>query len=140
MSLYVCVSPLQSQLTFDMLVGSARNFQGLLNSSQVIFGRVTRTPGPLGSGPDPKKRVSAESISSEGFGVGGSCLTFTETGRQGEQNVGSGILIFGLLPEKTGPESRSCRGANQNFGILTFFIKGPPLNLGAGRFLFYPTF
>ena len=51
----VCPSPRKSAVTFDPLDGSARNFQGLLNSLQVIFGQVTRTPGPSGSGPDPKK-------------------------------------------------------------------------------------
>ena len=44
----VCTSPLQSQITFDILVGWQPNFQGLPNSSQVIFGRVTQTPGPSG--------------------------------------------------------------------------------------------
>ena len=55
MSVCPCVRPSvrpslrKSAVTFDPLDGSARNFQGPLNSSQVIFGRVTRTPGPSGS-------------------------------------------------------------------------------------------
>ena len=53
--LCVCASPRKSALTFEGGDGSARNFQGPPNSSQVIFGRVTRTPGPSGSGPDPEK-------------------------------------------------------------------------------------
>ena len=53
--LCVCASPLQSQITFDMLGGWQPNFQGLLNSSQIIFGQVTLTPGTSGSGPDPEK-------------------------------------------------------------------------------------
>ena len=48
-------SPQKSAVTFDSLDGSARNFQGPFNSLQVIFGRVTRIPGPLGSGPGPEK-------------------------------------------------------------------------------------
>ena len=53
--LSVCASPLQSQITFYMLVGWQPNFQGLLISSQVILGQVTWTPRPSGSGPDPEK-------------------------------------------------------------------------------------
>ena len=69
--LSVCVSPLQSQITFGMFVGWETNFQSLLNSSQVIFGRVTRTPGPSlrGQARTPKKGVSAKSISSGGLGA-----------------------------------------------------------------------
>ena len=37
-------SPQKSAVTFDSLDRPARNFQGPLNSSQVTFGRVTRTP------------------------------------------------------------------------------------------------
>ena len=51
--LSVCASPQQSQITLDVWVEWQTIFQGLLNSLQVIFGRVT--PGPSGSGPDPKK-------------------------------------------------------------------------------------
>ena len=54
-----CLPLRKSAITFDPLEGSARNFQGSLTSSQVIFGRVTWTPGPSGSGPGPKKGVSA---------------------------------------------------------------------------------
>ena len=50
-----CLPLRKSAITFDPLEGSARNFQGSLTSSQVIFGRVTWTPGPSGSGPDPEK-------------------------------------------------------------------------------------
>ena len=111
----------KSAVTFEPLDGSARNFQVPLNSSQLIFGRVTRTP---------KKRVSAKSISSRGFGAGGSCRTFSESGQRGKQNVGSGILSFGPRPEKTVPENGAGRGANKNFGISTLFIKGTPAKIG----------
>ena len=78
----------------------------------------------------PKKGVSAKSISSGGFGAGGLCRTFSESGRRGEQNVGSGILNFWPRPEKTGPEGGAGRGGDQNFGISTFFIKGTPAKIG----------
>ena len=117
----------KSAVTFEPLDGSAQNFQGPLYSSQLIFVRVTRTPGPAGSGPDPE---NAKSISSGGFGAGGSCHTFSELGQRGKQNVGSGILIFGPRPEKTRPEGGAGRGADKNFGISTFFIKGTPAKIG----------
>ena len=43
-------------------------------------------------------------------------------------------------PRKTGPEGGAGRGGDQNFGISTFFIKGTPLKMRAGRFLFYASF
>ena len=43
---------------------------------------------------------------------------------------GSGILSFGLRPEKTGPEGGAGRGANQNFGTSTFYITGIPAKIG----------
>ena len=55
-SVYLGVCPSKkSALTFDSVDGPAQNFQGLLNSLQVIFGWVTRTQEPSGSGLDPQK-------------------------------------------------------------------------------------
>ena len=48
-----------SILNFYSLDGSAQNFQSPLNSLQVIFGRVTWTPEPLGKARTLKKGVSA---------------------------------------------------------------------------------
>ena len=50
-------------------------------------------------------------------GAGGFCHTFSETGQQGKQNVGIGILIFSPRPEKTGPEGAAGQGATK---ILVF--------------------
>ena len=81
-------------------------------------------PGPSGLGLDPEKGgVSAKSISSQGFWAGGLCHAFSESGR-GKKNVGSGILIFTLQPEKMGPRRLSwLRGGNLKLGISTFLIK-----------------
>ena len=107
-------------ITFDSLDRPAWNFLWPVNSSQVIFGSEIWTPGPLRSGPSPKKVVSAKSISSRGFGAWRFCHTFTQTAQGRKQNDGSGILIliFGSRPQ----------GDNQNFGVSTFFMKGtaPP--------------
>ena len=59
-SFCLCVYPSlrKSSVTFEPLDRLARNFQGPLNSLQVIFGLVTRTPQPA---------VSAKSISFKVF-------------------------------------------------------------------------
>ena len=72
-------------------------------------------PGP------PKKGVSAKSISSRGFGARGSSHTFSETGQWGEQNVGSGILIFGPWPEKSVPEGGAGREPTKILEFQYFF-------------------
>ena len=56
----VCPSQRKSAVTFEPGDGYARNFQGRPHSSQVIFGRVTRTPEYSGPGPDPEKWVLRE--------------------------------------------------------------------------------
>ena len=98
------------------------------------MGRWFRSRSPRGQAQAPKTDFSAKSISSGGFGAGGSCRTFLESGQRGKQNVGSGILIFGPRPEKTGPEGGAGQGADKNFGISTFFIKGTPAKIGRQSF------
>ena len=56
--------------------GPAQNFQDPLNSLQVIFGLLTRTPDPQVQAQTPKKGVSGKSISSGGFGAGGHVIPF----------------------------------------------------------------
>ena len=93
------------------------------------MGRWFRSRSPRGQARAPKTDFSAKSISSGGLGAGGSCHTFSESGQRGKKNVGSGILIFGTWPEKTGPEGGAGRWADQHFGISTFFIKGTPAKI-----------
>ena len=128
----VSLSPQKSAVTFEPLDRLARNFQGPLTSSLVIFGQVTRTPGPSVSGPDPEKGGFCQIyLLRGGLGQGGRVTPFRNW---------DDILSFGLRPEKTGPEGGTGRGADQNFGNLIIFIKGTPLKLGAGHFWFYATF
>ena len=57
-NLYVCpvhLWPLQSEITFDPMVGSPPNFQGQPNFLQAIFGLVVGTSRPSGSGLGPEK-------------------------------------------------------------------------------------
>ena len=115
-------------------------FSGPLNSSQVTFGRVNWTQGLWGSGPEPKKGVSAKTISSEDFGAGWSCCTFSELGQRGKKNVGSRILIFGTGPEKTGPEGGAGLGYPKFLNFDIFYQSNSPLKTSAGRCCFYSTF
>ena len=72
--------------------------------------------------------------------AGGSCRTFSESGRRGKQNVGSGILIFAhgqrKLAWKAGwPESRA------KFWNYNIFLEGgPPLNQAQVTFGFKQLF
>ena len=63
--------PQKSTITFERDVGSTRNFLQRPHSRRVIFGRVTRTPGLNGSGPDPGKRGIREIYLPRGFRAGG---------------------------------------------------------------------
>ena len=69
--LSVCATPQKSCITFPSLELSSPNFQGHLNSSQVIFGRVIPTTGPSGSGPDPEKWGLRQIYLLRGFEAGG---------------------------------------------------------------------
>ena len=82
-------------------------------------------------------KINLKKISSGDFGARGLCCTFSELGQRVKQKFGSGILSFGPQPEKMGPEGGAGRGANQNFGILTFFIKGTPAKIGYRSILFF---
>ena len=122
----VCLSLRKCAATFEPLDGSAQNFQVPLNSSQINFWAGDPDPGARGVRPGPRKSGFPPN---RGFGAGGSCRTFSESGQRGKQHVGSGILSFGPRPEKTRPEGGAGRGADKNFGISTFFIKGTPAKI-----------
>ena len=102
------------------------NFQGQPNSLQVIFGQAFWTPGPSGSGPDPKKWVFCQIYLLPGFWGRGVVLHLFGIGTTRQKNVGSGILIFGPRHEKTGPEGGAGGRGDQNFGISIFFVKRTP--------------
>ena len=78
--LSMCLSPLQSELTFDPMVRSWTKFQGHPNSLQAIFGQP-----PSGSDPDHKRAFLSKSISSQRIGAGGLCHTILEMGGQGKK-------------------------------------------------------
>lgn len=94
----VCLTPLQSGITFDPLDGSRPNFQGHPNSSQNFLGRQL-DPRVREVRQGPKSAFSSQTISSQGFETGGPCYTFLATGGQGKNNVRSGILILGPWPK-----------------------------------------
>ena len=127
--LSVCPSQRKSAITFEPLDWQAQNFQDPLTSSQIIFGRVTQTPRPSGSSPDPKKGVSGKSISSGDFGAWGSCRTFSESGQ-----------VLAHSRRKRSRKAGLAGGRPKFFNFKFFLYKWPPLKLGTGRFLPYATF
>ena len=130
MFLSVCLSLRKSDITFDLLDGCEQNFQGPLNSSQVIFGLVTQSPGPSGSGPDPKK--------------GGLCQIYLLWMFWGRWVVSHlfGIRImrrtklwehnfnFGPMAQENGAERRGWLGGQTKFlEFQYFFMKGTPAKI-----------
>jgi hypothetical protein len=83
--IFVCpcvwVSLRKGSITFHSLHGSPRNFQGSLNSSQVIFGQVIWTPRPSGSGPNPEKGGFCQIYLLPGFWGSGVVSYLFGTGR-----------------------------------------------------------
>ena len=107
-----------------------QNFQGPLNSSQLIFVRVTRIPRPAGSGPDPEKARFCQIYLLRGFwGRGVESHLFgirtTRQTKRWERN-----FDFWPTAGENGAGSKAGLGADKNFGISTFFIKGTPAKIG----------
>ena len=87
--LSVCLSTQKSYITFFPVDLLAPNFQGHLNSLQLVFWCVTWTPGPSGSGPDPK-RVFLPNLSPPGVLVqGGFDKPFWNQDGKAKKNLGS---------------------------------------------------
>ena len=134
--LCVYVSLRKSAVTFKPLYGLAQNFQGPLNSLQVIFGRVTRTPGPAGSGPDPEKAGFRQIYLLRGFWGRGvvSHLFGIGTTRQTkcwERN-------FEFWPTAGRRDWPGCRPKFWNFNIS--YKRDPPLNRAPISFCFIQLF
>ena len=124
--LSVCASPQKSAITFERDVGSARNFLQRPHTRRVIFGRVTRTPGPNRSGPDPGKRGLREIYLLRRFRTGGVVSHLFGKRRTGPTKCWEWNLEFLPAPGKMGPEVRAGPGGAKNFGIRTFFYKRDP--------------
>ena len=113
----VRVSQQKSSVTFDALDRSAQNFQGPLNSLQVIFGRVIWTLGPLGRGRTQKKGVSEKSISSGGFGAGGVVLHLFGSGTTRQTKCWERNFCFLPIAGENGARRQGWPGGNK---ILEF--------------------
>ena len=100
---------------------------------------VTQTSCEYFSGPNPKKGVSAKSISSLGYEVRGSCYTFSESGPQGK-NVGRGILNFTQGPRTICEKGMAGGPGGKLLGFSTFFPLETPAQMGCGSLLFYAIF
>jgi len=75
-------------------------------------------PEALGVRPEPRKGPFPANLSPPRVSrQGGRVTPFRNREDEAKKNVGSGILIFGLRPEKTGPEGWAGWGATK---ILKF--------------------
>ena len=107
----------------------------LLNSSHVIFGRVTRTPGPSGSGPHPEKGGFCQIYLLRGFWGRGLCCIFSESG-QWERN-----FEFWPTARENGAGRQSWPGGRPKFWNFNISYKrDPPENRAPVTFGFMQHF
>ena len=124
--LCVCASARKSAVTFQPGNGSARNFRGRPYSGRVIFGRVTRTPGPSGLGPDPEKWGLREIYLLRGFRAVGVVSHLFGKRRTGPTKCWERNFEFLPAPGKNGPGSPGRSGRRQKFWNSDFFHKRDP--------------
>ena len=127
----------KSAVTFGSLDTPGWNFQGPLNSSQVIFG----LRGPQGLGRTPKRRVFCQIHLLPGF-----------SGRGVSYLFGNGMTRQKKCPERnfdfnSRAQENVARKQSGGGGEVTkilefqhFSLKGPPLKSGASHFLFYSNY
>ena len=128
----------KSVITFGSLDKSPQNFQHPLNSLQVIFGQVIWTQGPQGQAPTSKSGFCAKSISSQGFGAGGWCHTFSEK-VDAAKNVQIQFFIFGPRPKKMGLAGGAGQWDAKILKFEFFPLTFPPIFLPVFAFIFAPS-
>ena len=116
------------------MVRLCSNFQGHPNSLQVIFGQAVWTPGPSGSGPDPEKWVFCQIYLLPGFWGRGVVLHLFGIGTTRQTKCWERNFDFWPMAGENGAGRRGWPGADKNFGISTFFIKGTPAKIGRQSF------
>ena len=112
---FVHLSPQKRKLTFKQGHITWSSFLGDPNSLQVIFVWVNQTPGPTGSGLDPKGG-SAKSISSQSFRVRVLSHTFLETRHPGKKKCCERNFEFWSTAREKRAE-RSSWSARQQFSF-----------------------
>ena len=122
----VCLSQRKSAVTYEPGDGYAPNFQGRPHSSQVIFGRVTRTPEYSGPGWDPEKWVLREIYLLLGFWAGGDVSYHFGNQRTGPTKCWERNFDFLPGPGTNGPGSPGRSGRRQKFWNSDFFHKRDP--------------
>ena len=119
-------SPRKSAVTLDSLAGPARNFQGLLNSLQVIFGWVTRTPGPRGQARTPKKFVLPNLSPPRVWGQGGSVTPFQNRDNEVNKTLRAEFWVLAHGPRKRGQIAGLARGQPKFWNFNIFHKRRPP--------------
>ena len=122
----VCPSLRKSAVTFEPLDGSAQNFQGALNSSRVIFGRVTWTPGPPGSSPRPGKAGFRQIYLLRGFWGRGVVSHLFGIGTTRQTKRWERNFDFWPTARENGAGKRGWPGGRQKFWNFNIFYKRVP--------------
>ena len=117
----------KSAVTFEPLDGSAQNFQGPLNSLQLIFGRVARTLRPAGSGPDPEKACFRQIYLLRGFQGRGVVWHLFGIGTTRQTKCWERNFDFWPTAGENGAGRRGCPVVQPKFCNLNIFYKMDPL-------------
>jgi hypothetical protein len=122
----VRLSPQQGEITFDPMVRSQPNFQGQLKALQVIFGQVTWTPRPSGSGPNPEKGLFRQIYLLPGFRGRGVVSYLFGNGRTRRKKCWE--RNFDFLPRalENGAGRRGWLGGRPKFWNFNNFYKRDP--------------
>ena len=118
--------PLQSEITFDPIVRLWSNFQGQLNSLQVIFGQVVWIPQPSGSGPGPEKGLFLQIFLLPGFWGRGVVSYLFGNGRTRQTKCWERNFDFWPTAQENGAERQGWPGGRQKFWNFNIFYKRDP--------------
>jgi hypothetical protein len=124
--LSVRLSPQQGEITFDPMVRSQPNFQGQLKALQVIFGQVTWTPRPSGSGPNPEKGLFRQIYLLPGFQGRGVVSHLFGTGRTRRKKCWERNFDFRPAARENEAGRRGWPGGPPKFWNLNIFHKRNP--------------
>ena len=135
--LCVCPSLRKKAVTFEPLDGSAQK----LYSSQLIFVRVTRTPGPAGSGPDPEKAGFRQIYLLRGFWGRGVVSHLFGIGTTRQTKRWERNFDFWPTARENGAGRQGWPGGRQKFWNFIIFYKWDPcLNWSLVIFCFMKNF
>jgi len=113
-------------IIFDLSNGLEQNFQGHLNSLQVIFGWVIWTPGPSGLGPNLEKWTLRQIYLLLGFWSSGVGLHLFGIQRTRPKKCWERNFDFLPTAKNNGAGRYGCAGVRPKFSNSGIFYKRDP--------------